>query len=413
MSSNGGTGECSTGKWLSVVGIGEDGLAGLGENARRRIETAAHVFGGKRHLELAAPAIRGTRHVWPSPFDREMLQVRALRGERVCVLASGDPFCHGVGVTLARLVPVDEMEAFPAPSSFSLAAASLGWALQDVIMVSLHGHPVERLRPHLHDGSRILALTSGAEGPREIASVLSDLGYGGSHIAVLEALGGERERITWHEAGRFEPESVDPLNIVALEVKAQDETCDLPLACGLDDALFAHDGQITKREVRAVTLSALAPRPRQILWDVGAGSGSIAIEWMLRHTSMRAVAIEADRSRAERIRINARRMGVPDLMVVEGIAPDAFAGLPAPDAVFVGGGGARPGVLEGIVEALRPGGRLVANAVTLEMEGVLLERYARHGGELLQMAISRARPIGGFNGWQPARPMTQWVWRKP
>ncbi|WP_157015352.1 precorrin-6y C5,15-methyltransferase (decarboxylating) subunit CbiE [Mesorhizobium xinjiangense] len=413
MSSNDLTQPVSTGKWLAIVGIGEDGLAGLGETARQRIAEAAHIFGGRRHIELAREAIRGTPHAWPSPFDTEMTAVRALRGKPVCVLASGDPFCYGVGVTLAKFIPMDEMEAFPAPSAFSLAAARLGWALQDTATISLHGHSVARLRPLLHKGSRIMALTSGAEGPGEIAGLLNACGFGASRMAVLENLGGERERIAWHVAGRFEPEATDPLNVVAIEVEAGEDARALPLATGLDDELFDHDGQITKREIRTLSLSALAPRPGRLLWDVGAGSGSVAIEWMLRHPSMRAVAIEADHARAERIRFNAEQLGVPDLTVVEGMAPQALAGQAPPDAVFLGGGGSRPGVIETIIDALKPGGRLVANAVTLEMEAVLLKQHADCGGEMTRLSVARAAPIGGLNGWQPARPITQWVWQKP
>jgi precorrin-6Y C5,15-methyltransferase (decarboxylating) len=402
-----------TGRWLTVVGIGEDGLNGLGDAAKRCIGEAEFVFGGTRHLALAAQAICGEARPWPQPFDTGMHAVLALRGRKVCVLASGDPFCHGVGTTLARHVPMEEMEVLPAPSAFSLAASRLGWALPDIETVSLHGRPVAVLRPLLHPGARILALTSDSEGPSEVATLLSLLGFGTSNVTVLEALGGPNERIRRVTADGFALENVNPLNLLALEVRASPQAVILPLAPGLPDDAFEHDGQITKREIRAQTLAALAPRRGELLWDIGAGSGSIGIEWMLRHPSLRAIAIEASPERAARIRRNADSLGVADLSVVEGSAPAALAGLPAADAIFVGGGGSEAGVMDAAIEALKPGGRLVANAVTLEMEAVLLSLHGRLGGDFTRIAISRAAPVGAMQGWRPAMPVTQWVWSKP
>lgn len=400
-------------KWLTIVGIGEDGLAGLGEEARRHIAAAEIVFGGRRHLALAHAAIAGEARAWPSPFDAAMKDVVALRGRRICVLASGDPFCHGVGVTLARNVPIDEMRVLPAPSAFSLAASRLGWALQDIETVSLHGRPVELIRPLLHPGARILALTSDADGPAAVASLLAKDGFGASRLTVLEALGGPDERVRPAQAQEFDLANINPLNVLAIEVESSREARVLPLSPGMDDALFEHDGQITKREIRAVTLSALAPRRGELLWDIGAGAGSVAIEWMLRHPSMRAIAVEGVAERAARIARNASACGVPGLVVVEGNAPAALAGLPAPDAIFVGGGGSEAGVVDAAMAALKPGGRLVANAVTLEMEAVLLALQARHGGALLRLAVSRAVPVGSMQGWRAAMPVTQWTWEKP
>ncbi len=400
-------------RWLTIVGIGEDGLDGLAPQALRAIATAEHVFGGGRHLKLAADRIAGAAHPWPSPFDRAMATVCALRGQEVCVLASGDPFCHGVGATLARHLPASEMTVLPAPSAFSLAAARLGWALQDIDTISLHGRPVDYLRPLLQPGRRVLALTSDETGPEEIAKLLRADGFCGSRITVLEALGGPAERITTLSAGAALPKTIDPLNLVAIEPVADANARLLPRAAGLDDALFVHDGQITKREIRALTLSALAPLRGQLLWDVGAGSGSVAIEWMLADPAMRAIAIETDPARAETIRHNALRIGVPALAVVEGAAPDALAGLEPPDAIFVGGGGTRPGVMESTMKALKPGGRLVANAVTLEMETRLLALRASHGGTLTRLSVERAGAVGTMTAWRPAMPIVQWTWGKP
>lgn len=402
----------ATGKWLSIVGIGEDGAGGLGIAAQRLIARAEFVFGGRRHLALAAELIQGEVRPWPVPFDAAMTEVTRLRGRRVCVLASGDPFHFGVGATLARQVSGAEMEVVPAPSAFSLAAARLGWTLQEVETASLHGRPAELILPHLHPGRRILALTSDGESPAAIARLLTRRGFGRSMIHVLESLGGPEERIRSLRADALAG-TFGTLNVMAVEVVASEDARILPLCAGLPDELFAHDGQITKREIRAVTLSALAPRRGELLWDIGAGSGSVSIAWMLAHPSMRAIGVEARPERAERIRRNAMELGVPDLRVVGGAAPEALDGLPEPDAIFIGGGGSNPGVMEAAMTALRPGGRLVANAVTVGMEAVLLQLHTRLGGDLVRIALSRAEPLGAMSGWRPAMPVTQWIWSKP
>ncbi|HEY5819529.1 MAG TPA: precorrin-6y C5,15-methyltransferase (decarboxylating) subunit CbiE [Mesorhizobium sp.] len=396
--------------WLSVVGIGEDGMEGLGERQRNAISQADFVFGGERHLTLARSLIHGEAIRWPSPFSIQ--PVLARRGQKVCVLASGDPFLHGVGATLARDIAPAEMCVYPAPSAFSLAAAKLGWALQDIETISLHGRPIDLLRPLLHPGSRILALTSDGAAPALIAALLRESGFGASRLHVMEALGGEHERIRSASAALFDLQKINPLNVLAIETEAEQRARVLPLSAGLDDGLFEHDGQITKRDVRAVTLAALSPRRGELLWDVGAGSGSIAIEWMLAHSSLSAIAIEAHPERAARIRTNAAACGVPGLTIVEGLAPSALARLAEPDAIFIGGGGSDEGVLDAAIAALKTGGRLVANAVTLEMEALLLGAQARLGGELRRIAISHAAPIGSMQGWRPAMPVTQWAWTK-
>ncbi|WEK02875.1 MAG: precorrin-6y C5,15-methyltransferase (decarboxylating) subunit CbiE [Candidatus Devosia phytovorans] len=400
-------------KWLSIVGIGEDGLDGLGSAARAAIAEAEFVFGGARHLELAASLVLGEARPWLSPFSDSVDAILALRGRKVCVLASGDPFHFGVGATLTRRLDASEMQAFSQPSAFSLAASRLGWPLQDVLTLSLHGRPIELIRPHLHPGVRILALTSDEHGPAEIARLLTDAGFGISIITVLEALGGPNETVRSQVAMGFALADINPLNICAVSVVALPDARVLPLTPGLDDALFEHDGQITKREVRALTLAALAPRRGELLWDIGAGSGSIGIEWMLADPSLKATAIELDVERIGRIARNAKALGVPDLTVIHGAAPQALAGLEQPHAIFIGGGGSEPGVIEAAIAALRSGGRLVANAVTLEMEALLLARQAALGGRLIRIDISRADAIGSMTGWRPAMPITQWVWSKP
>ncbi|TGU93710.1 precorrin-6y C5,15-methyltransferase (decarboxylating) subunit CbiE [Mesorhizobium sp. M00.F.Ca.ET.151.01.1.1] len=402
-----------TPKWLTIVGIGEDGLAGLGDEAKRRIAEAEFIFGGKRHLALVASFARGKPCPWPVPFDTGMADVLALAGRNVCVLASGDPFFHGVGATLARKVKPREMHVISAPSAISLAAARLGWALQDIEIISLHGHPIDLIRPLLQPNARILALTSDGDAPAAIARLLTELDFGASRLTVLEALGGPKETLNSARADAFNLENINPLNVLAIEIDSAPQARVLPLTSGLADHLFEHDGQITKREIRAITLSALAPRRGEVLWDIGAGSGSIGIEWMLAHPSLRAIAIEADPTRAARIGHNAVACGVPGLVIVEGSAPKALVKLATPDAIFIGGGGSDAGVLNAAIKALRAGGRLVANAVTLEMEALLLAQHTRRGGDLVRIGISRASPVGSMQAWRPAMPVTQWSWVKP
>ena len=384
----------------------------MGDAAKQAIAGASLVFGGARHLELAAPLISGEGQVWLSPFERSVEAVLARRGYPTVVLASGDPFFFGAGATLSRRIDPGEMRVMPAPSSFSLAASRLGWPLQDIATVSLHGRPLDLIRPLLQPGQRVLALTSDENGPRRLAALLTESGFGPSRLTVLEALGGPHERLTHHVASSFQPDIFHSLNVCAVEVAVEEGARVLPLAPGLDEALFEHDGQITKREVRALTLSALAPRKGELLWDIGGGSGSISIEWMLRDPAMRAIAIEQHPDRAARIRRNASAFGVPGLTLVEGMAPAALQGLAAPDAIFIGGGGSEDGVFEAALAALKLGGRLVANAVTLEMEAVLLAARARLGGSLTRIEIARASPVGTMTGWKPAMPVTQWTWHK-
>jgi precorrin-6Y C5,15-methyltransferase (decarboxylating) len=400
-------------RWLSIVGIGEDGIDGLTPAAIRLVREAEIVFGGKRHLALAAALIKGAASPWPSPFERAIEAVLAQRGRRVCVLASGDPFFYGAGTMLAKHVPAQEMLALPAPSCFSLAAARLGWDLSTTTLLSLHGRALDLVRPHLHPGARVFALTSDHEGPAALARLLAQTGFGASRISVLEALGGPRERLRSAPAAGFNLCAIDDLNVVAIEVVAAPGARIIAYASGRGDDLFEHDGQITKREIRATTVSALAPRHGELLWDIGAGAGSVAIEWMLSHPSLRAIAIEARADRAARIRHNAAALGVPGLQIIVGKAPAVLKDLPPPGAIFIGGGASDPGMIEAAVAALACGGRLVVNAVTLATESLLIAQHAQLGGELIRIAVARAGTLGGTVGWRPAMPVTQWAWGKP
>ena len=402
----------SVAPWLAVVGIGEDGRAGLSPAASAALDGAGLVIGGRRHLELAGP-LSGETLAWPSPLSDAYPAILARRGQPTCVLATGDPFHYGVGAELARLVPAGEIVAYPQPSAFSLAAARLGWPLAEVACLTLHGRALERVIPHLQPGARLLVLSWDGSTPKKLAALMSERGFARSRLTVLEAMGGPRERRRTGLAATFSQDEIDPLNTIAVEVVAEPDARVIPLSPGLDDAWFESDGQLTKAEIRAVTLSALRPRAGQLLWDVGAGSGSIGIEWCLRHPANRAVAIEAREERAGRIRRNARALGVPDLQVVVGRAPDSLAGLPAPDTAFIGGGVSDPALVAAVLAALPRGGRLVANAVTLESEALLLRCHAEHGGTLRRLSIARAEPVGHLTGWRTAMPVTQWALAKP
>ncbi|MDD0977388.1 precorrin-6y C5,15-methyltransferase (decarboxylating) subunit CbiE [Pseudomonas fontis] len=390
--------------WLTIVGIGEDGFNGLGKQARRALLQAGKVFGGPRQLDLLPHCIRAERLSWPSPFS--LAPVLALRGEPVCVLASGDPMLYGVGASLARQVDSSELRVLSSPSSYSLAAARLGWPLQDVVTLSVVARPLAAVAAHLYSGQRLLVLSNDGDSPAALAELLRARGFAPSRISVLEHLGGAAERRIDGEASDWNPGAIAALNLVAIECRAAADAPRLSPLAGLPDSAFRHDGQITKRDVRAITLARLAPQPGELLWDVGAGSGSIGIEWMRAHPSCRALAIEADEGRQQLIEHNRDALGVPGLQLVCGRAPQALEGLERPDAIFIGGGVTREGVLDTCWAQLRPGGRLVANAVTLQSETLLMSWRAQHGGELTRIHIAQAQPLGEFDTWRQALPIT-------
>jgi precorrin-6B C5,15-methyltransferase / cobalt-precorrin-6B C5,C15-methyltransferase len=404
---------CTGKRWLSIVGIGEDGVEGLSPIARRLVQSAELVVGGARHLELAGDLVGGRPLAWPSPMSDAFGEIKRHRGRPVVVLASGDPFYFGVGKQIAAFVPADEFVCLPQPSAFSLAAARMGWPLQDVALVTLHGRALQNIIRHLQPGARILALSWDGATPAKLAELLNARRMGQSRITVLEAMGGPRERIRHAPASNFDIKEIVAINTIAIEVAAEPEAAIIALAPGLDDALFEHDGQLTKREIRAVTLSSLAPRQGDLLWDVGLGAGSVAIEWLLRHPSLRAIGVEARADRADRAARNAAALGVPELQVVQGHAPDAFAGLARPDAVFIGGGMTDDGVFEAVWAALKSGGRLVANAISLETEARLADYFKHFGGDLVRLQVARADQVGTMFGWRPAMPVTQWRVSKP
>ncbi|MEA2270390.1 MAG: precorrin-6B C5,15-methyltransferase / cobalt-precorrin-6B C5,C15-methyltransferase [Solirubrobacteraceae bacterium] len=392
---------------IAVVGIGADGWAGLGEPARAAILAADTIVGSRRQLDLL-PATAGARRPWPSPIDPLVDELADGVPGTVCVLASGDPMLHGIGATLARRVGPERLAVHPHPSAFSLACARLGWPAAETELVSAVGRPPEVAAALLQPGRRLIAYVTGAAGAAGIARVLRERGFGPSRFVVLEALGAPPERIVDGTPDDWGDAEAGALHAVAVECRAAPGALVLPRTPGLPDAAYESDGQLTKRAVRAVTLAALGPGPRRLLWDVGAGSGSVAIEWLRAEPTARAVAIEPRADRAARIAANARRLGVPALEVRAGAAPGALHGLDRPDAVFVGGGVSVAGLLDRCWDALAPGGRIVANAVTLEGEQALHAARAAHGGALMRLAVSHAEPLGGLEAWRPQLPVVQW-----
>ncbi len=395
---------------VPVVGIGADGWDGLPETSRRVLRTAQVLIGAPRQLDLLpAGDCPGERITWPTPLRPAVPGLLAAHeGRTIAVLASGDPSFYGIARTLAETVGAQRLRVLPHPSSVSYACARLGWPLEAVETVSLVARPLAALAAALHDGRRLLVLGEGPGTPADVAAYLRATGWGGTRVRVLEQLGGPRERLLDATAADWALERTDALHVLALDCVRDPDTLRLGAVPGLPDEAYEHDGQLTKRYVRAATLAALAPAPGELLWDIGGGSGSIGVEWMRTHRSCRAIAVEKSPERAARITRNADALGVPALQVVTAAAPDGLAALPTPHAVFIGGGLTAPGLLDACWDALPAGGRLVANTVTLESEALLADRYRRHGGELVRLAVSTAVPVGGFTGWRQAMPVTQW-----
>jgi precorrin-6Y C5,15-methyltransferase (decarboxylating) len=392
--------------WLTVVGIGEDGVAGLSEAARALLASAEVLVGGERHLAMV-PEDGRERLVWPSPLQALIADIEALRGRSVCVLATGDPMAYGIGVTLGRHFAREEIVILPGVSAFSLAASRLGWNPLDCACLTLHGRPLSLLEPAVQPGARLLILSEDGATPAAVAARLTARGFGPSALTVFEHMDGAKERSFAGRAEAWNHSRGADLNTLAVECRAGPGARVLPRLAGLPDEAFRHDGQLTKREVRAATLARLAPGPGQRLWDVGAGAGSIAIEWLRAAPGGEAIAIERNRTRLAFIAENAEALGTPDLRIVEGEAPAALAELDPPDAVFLGGGVTAPGLIETAWAALPAGGRLVANAVTLEGERALSDAWERCGGDMLRLSVSRLAAIGPRHGWRPGMTVTQ------
>jgi precorrin-6B C5,15-methyltransferase / cobalt-precorrin-6B C5,C15-methyltransferase len=393
-------------QWLSLVGIGEDGVPGLSPVARSLLNSAEVLVGGDRHLSFI-PLDSRERLTWVSPIHNSIHEILRHRGQNVCVLASGDPLCFGIGITLLRHIPIAEMTIIPALSTFSLACARLGWSATDVETLSLCSRPPALLNAYLYPNAKLLILSEGRHTPKTVAELLAQRGFGTSPMTVLERLGGAHERLISGTAAAWAEEDLADLNAIAVHCIPNPNLRPLSRIPGLPDDAYRHDGQLTKREVRAVTLSTLAPLPGELLWDVGAGCGSISIEWMRSHPRCRAIAIE--KSRVALIADNATTLGTPNLQIIEGTAPAILKDLPQPDAIFMGGGVTAERMLETCWIALKPGGRLVANVVTVEGEQTLFEWHQQLGGTFTRIGIQRAEPVGNFLGWRSLATVTQWA----
>lgn len=391
--------------WLHIVGIGEDGMDGLTPATRAVVEAAEVIVGGNRHHSLS-DAVTAERMEWPSPFDALIDTLKSLQGRRVVVLATGDPLWFSVGARIGREIDPAEITYHPQISAFQLASARMGWSLADIETLTVHGRPVEQMIAFIQPDQRLLILTTGAETPAQIAKFLTDRGFGKSPMTVLAAMGGENEQRFDGTAESWSHE-VPEFNTLAVECIAAPDCALLPRVPGLADDLFQHDGTMTKREVRAVTLAKLMPMRGALLWDVGTGCGSVAVEWMRAARYARAIGIEPRADRRAMAAANALALGVPKLQIIDGTAPAALEGLEPPDAIFVGGG-LNEAVFEAAWAALRPLGRLVANSVTLETEQTLLDLHRIHGGELAKLSVQRAEPVGPRTGWRPFMPVTQW-----
>lgn len=392
--------------WLSVVGIGEDGLERLSPAARTLVDGAEVLVGGARHLAMIPEGHPAECHEWQSPLKKTVAMLRGMAGRRVCVLATGDPMSYGVGVTLGREFGPQALTVIPAPGAFSLAAARLGWPLEAVDRLTVHGRPLALLNAYVRPGARLLILSEDGATPASVAALLCARGYPESRLTVFEHMGGPEEAVQESAAAGWGDVRTRDLNTLAVECIAGPDAVLTSRAAGLPDEAFRHDGQLTKREVRAATLARLAPQPDALLWDVGSGAGSVAIEWM--RLGGRAVGVERQTDRVAMAAANAEALGAPLLKLVTGAAPDALAGLEAPDAVFIGGG-LTDGVAEACWARLKPGGRLVANAVTVEGESVLARLHASLGGEMARIAVSRLEAVGPYHGWRPLMPVTQFA----
>ncbi|WP_025899667.1 precorrin-6y C5,15-methyltransferase (decarboxylating) subunit CbiE [Sneathiella glossodoripedis] len=393
--------------WLHIIGVGDEGLEHLSPELLSVIQSAELIIGGDRHLSMIPATISAKTMSWPSPLMKLVEDVIGMAGKQVVILATGDPMHFGIGVTFAKRLKPEDYKIYTSPSAFSLAAARLGWDLSQVTKLTLHGRPLELIIPHLFEGAKILALSDNGETPSKLAKLLVDLGYASSSLCVLEHMGGVSENQITLPAKDWIGKNAADLNTIAITCEKSLKELTHSTAPGLNDEAFSHDGQLTKKEIRSITLSALNPIPGLLLWDVGAGSGSIGIEWMRQNPLNRAIAVEHNESRLLHIEKNRRTLGVPALQIVKGMAPQALDGLKHPDRIFIGGGLSLEGLFEACWSSLKSGGILVANTVTIEGEKIAFDLFDKYDGELSRLNVSRANKIGGFTSWKPYRQVTQ------
>jgi len=400
-------------KWLTIVGIGEDGVPGLGLKALVAVQNAAFIFGGERHLAMLGASIQAEKIAWPQPLTEGIENIATLRGQKVAVLASGDPMFYGVGNSILRHIPLDEVDIIPHPSSFSYASARLGWPLQEVSCLSIHARPLKATTPHVKDGAKLFVLANDASSAAELAEFVISLGLGKSTFHILENLGGLREKIITLPVGEIGSRSFSDLSVIAIDCAGDGQMVRRAALTVLPDSAFVHDGQFTKQDVRAIILAHLAPGQNELLWDVGAGCGSIAIEWLRLGISCRAIAVEKNEARCGFIRRNMEAFDLDELQITQAVAPDALNALEAPHAIFVGGGFHLPGVSARCWQALRPGGRMVATAVSIETETLFHSFASKTGAQLTRLNLSHSGPLGSLHVWRPALPITLMVAHKP
>lgn len=393
--------------WLHIIGIDDNGLASLSSQPKEALAQAELIVGGERHLAMLGTDDKRPTLTWTNPLLDLVDQILGQKDKQVAILATGDPMHYGIGVTFAKRLDPSEIAVYPAMSAFNLATSRLGWDRSRIETLTLHGRPLELLIPSLFPDNKILALSDSGATPKRVAELLTSLGFGQSKLTVLEHMGGEKERIIAGTAHDWPHENVQDLNTLAIECYAESDAIFFPRMAGLEDDAFDHDGQLTKKEIRAATLSALAPYPGQVLWDVGAGSGSVGIEWMRLSPLSQAIAIEHHQERLNFIEANRQKLGVPGLKIVNGKAPQALEGLQAPDRIFIGGGLTHEGVFDACWQQLKEGGILIANTVTTEGETSAFALAEKYDGELTRLSYSRAQKIGGFTSWKPSRQITQ------
>jgi precorrin-6B C5,15-methyltransferase / cobalt-precorrin-6B C5,C15-methyltransferase len=399
-------------KWLTVIGMGEDGYDGLSTKAQLSLQSAEVIVGSTRLLGFL-PKLKVERMEWPQPFSAVVEQIKPLRGRNTVILATGDPMNYGVTRKLLEFIPFEEMTVLPHLSAFSHAASRMGWSLPECDTLTLHGRDVENIEAFIQPGARLIVLTADASTIPQVATMLTQRGFRKSKMTVLENMGGERESISHHVADVLASAKFSDLNTLAIECIAGPTALIWSRVGGLPDDAFMHDGQLTKREVRSATLSALAPAPDELLWDVGAGCGSVGIEWMRSTRGCHAIAFEHNDDRLKMIGHNACQLGTPRLKIVAGKTPDTLQNQAKPDAVFIGGGVGIPGVFETAWEQLKPGGRMVANVVTIEGEMHLYDLQEKHGGDLVRMDISNLTHVGPYRAMKPRMAVTQWRTVKP
>ena len=389
-----------------VIGVAEGGIASLPAEIRDRL--------AGMDLVVAAPRFRdglpdGPETIdWPSPFSDIFNVLSDNPDKSVALLTTGDPMWYGAGASLVRELGPDGCEVVPAVSGLQHAAARLGWPMAGCRVVSIHGRPVSGLVSALHPRARLLLIAQDGGSPMAAAKLLAARGYGAARMHVLAHLGGSDEARIDGTADGWTHDRVPDFHIIGIECP---DAGLVPHGLAAPDSSFDNDGKLTKRDARASALAKLAPFPGAVLWDIGSGSGAVAVDFLRNAPRGIAYAVDRNQTQLDRGNANAVTHGVTGFKPICGDAAEQIASLPRPDAVFIGGGMSEQ-VISAAQVALRPGGCLVAHAVTIESESVMVAAWQRAGGDLVRLSVQHADPVGGFHGWRPLMPVTQWCWHK-